>query len=122
MRKMNEKTEPYHHVRFRWWTRLELGEVSAGLYDEFDVRMMPRPGTKYEATIHKDDRSELEVKSDTLVALLSSFRAVLSQRESAPFTPRDMELRNRIIELYPRERPTPFPWLFSHEPRFEVVE
>ncbi len=81
--------------------------------------MMPRPGTKYEVAIHKDDRSELEVKSDTLVALLSSFRAVLSQREPAPFTPRDMELRKRVIELYPRERPTPFPWMFGHEPNFE---
>jgi hypothetical protein len=118
---MNEKTEPYHHVRFRWWTRLELEKVFAGLGDEFDVKMMSMPGTKYEMAIHKDDRSELEVKSDTLIALLSSFRAVLSQREPAPFTPRDMELRKRVIKLYPRERPTPFPWEFSHEPNFVIA-
>ncbi len=31
---------------------------------------------------------ELEEKADTPTALLSSFRAVLSQREPAPFTPR----------------------------------
>lgn len=44
--------------------------------------------TDSEVAVHKDDRSELEVKSDTPTALLSSFRAVLSQREPAPFTPR----------------------------------
>jgi hypothetical protein len=83
--------------------------------------MISRPADKLEITLYKDDRDELRVRSDTLTALLSSFRAVLSQKDSAPFTYRDMKLRKLVSELYPRERPTPFPWLFSSEPKFETA-
>jgi hypothetical protein len=33
-----------------------------------------------------------------------------------------MELRARILELYPKNTPTPFPMLWSTEPEFEVEE
>ncbi len=42
--------------------------------------------------------------------------------EAEPFTARDMELRRRMMELYPRKRPTPFPFMFGREPEFEVAE
>ena len=32
---------------------------------------------------------------------------------------RDMELREKVLKMYPRGRPTPFPWEFSSEPKFE---
>lgn len=114
--------EAYHYVRFRWWTRLELEGVSEELAQRFEVKMTPRPGAGHEVSLLKDDRSELVVKSDTLLAYLSSFRAVMSQSSPAPFTPKDVELRERVLELYPRDRPTPFPWAFSYEPEFEVAE
>jgi len=114
--------EAYHYVRFRWWTRLELERVGEELDQRFEVKMTPRPGTEHEMAILKDDRSELVVRSDTLVAHLSPFRAVLTQRSPAPFTPNDMSLRKKVLELYPQDRPTPFPWEFSHEPKFEVAE
>jgi len=84
--------------------------------------MFARPGEEHEISIFKDIRSELEVKSETLLAHLSPFRAVLSKKKPIPFTSKDMELRKRVIELYPHERPTPFPWEFSKEPHFETVE
>jgi hypothetical protein len=114
--------EAYHYVRFRWWTRLDLEKISKELAEEFDVKMIAQSGDVRELALHKDDRNELEVKSDTLIAFISPFRAVLSQGEPSPFTSRDMNLRKKIIELYPKNRPTPFPWKFSEEPKFEVAE
>lgn len=32
------------------------------------------------------------------------------------------ELRKIMLELYQRERPTQFPFMFSRKPRFEVAE
>jgi len=62
------------------------------------------------------------VKADTLKAYISRFRATMFQRETAPFTGRDLELRARLMELYPRNRPSPAPWLISHETPFDVAE
>lgn len=115
-------SKPYHYVRFRWWQGADLKKVSEELSDEFSVETIEMPKSKYDIALLKDERYELKVNADTLTALLSRFRAVLSQRESAPFTEKDMKLRERILELYPRSRSTPFPWVFSVEPKFEVVE
>ena len=42
--------------------------------------------------------------------------------ESKPFTEKDVKLRKRVFALYTRDRPTPFPWMFSKEPKFEIVK
>ena len=52
--------------------------------------------------------------------MLSPMRAVLSQKEAAPFTKKDVELRKKVLEFYPRSRPTPFPWQFISEPEYEA--
>jgi hypothetical protein len=44
------------------------------------------------------------------------------QREAAPFTAKDAELREKLFEMYNRDRPTPFPWAFLEEPKFVVLE
>jgi hypothetical protein len=62
------------------------------------------------------------VKSDTLIVFLEPLTAILSQRESEPFTRKDLKLREIVFELYPRIRPTPFPWSFRLEPKFEVAK
>jgi hypothetical protein len=75
-----------------------------------------------ELVLHKDEREELKVSSNTLTAMLSAFRAVLYQKEAASFTERDMKLREKVLELYPRKRSTPFPIpLISIEPKFEAT-
>lgn len=114
--------EPYHYVRFRWWTRIDLKGVSEDLSGLFHVEMFVPPSDERELVFKKDVRRELKVSADTLTARLSAFRAVLSQKEAAPFTARDLELRKKVLELYPRSRPTPFPWLFGHEPKFEEAK
>jgi hypothetical protein len=54
------------------------------------------------------------------MAHLSSFRAVLSQKKASKFTAQDVELRRQVREIYSQDRPTPFPWLFGPEPKYEV--
>ena len=108
----------YHYVRFRWWTEVDLNKIMKELAERFNVKMI---GSK-EKNILKDDKQELMVNADTLTATLSSFRVVLSQKKKLSFTKKDMELRKRMLELYPQNRPTPFPWQFTTEPKFQIEE
>jgi hypothetical protein len=114
--------QAYHYVRFRWWSRLDLEGLSEELSQKYDVKSLDLPSYELELTYRKDERDEYLVKSDTLTVFLGPFRAVMSQKKSAPFTPSDVELRSRIIELYPHDRPILLPWNFGSEPRFETIE
>ena len=113
--------QPYHYIRFGWFIEVELEKVAEDLDGEFNVGMVVLPRDEMGLSLHKEERGDLEVSADTLTAWLSAFRAVLFQKEAAPFTTRDMDLRNEIFELYPRGRPNPFPWSFVKEPKFERV-
>lgn len=113
--------KPYHYVRFRWWKRVDLKKVAED-FGLFNVEMIIGPKIEGEISFFKaHERDELKVKADTLTARLSSFKVLLFQKEVAPLTTRDMELRKKVLELYPRNRSTPFPWLFTQEPEFEVA-
>jgi len=112
----------YHYVRFRWWSRLNLEGLAEELAQSYDVKSLELPSYELELTYRKDERDEYLVKSDTLTVFLGPFRAVMSQKKPAPFTPMDVELRNRVIELYPHDRPILLPWNFGSEPRFERIE
>ena len=112
----------YHYVRYTWWKDIDLKEVASVLNGIFHIKPKKMPGDDREIALYKDYREGLNVKADTLGVYLSPIRAVLYQRESAPFTARDVDLRERIIELYPHDRPTPFPLFYSVEPKFEVAE
>ncbi|MCK4952229.1 hypothetical protein KAS14_00370 [Candidatus Bathyarchaeota archaeon] len=113
-------SEPYRYTRFRWWNKIDLEEVEKDLSKEFSVKKFSPSRDEMELALGKDERDELMVSADTLTAMLSAFRAVLFQKESASFTEKDVELRKIVLELYKRERPTPFPWSFSTEPKFEA--
>ncbi|HEX9914143.1 MAG TPA: hypothetical protein VGB32_04420 [Candidatus Bathyarchaeia archaeon] len=111
--------EKYQHVRFRWWNPVNLDKAKEELKGfKANVKQLPTGGFD----LYKDDKLELSAASDTLVAHLSGFRAVLTQREAKPFTKRDVELREKVRGMYPQDRPTPFPWEWSPEPRFTVEE
>lgn len=104
---------------------MERGRSGIGLLGARGLlqRRGDRPtSTREEISLFKVDRERLRIEADTLRARLSSYRAVLYQRENAPFTVRDMALRGRALELYPHNSPTPFPVKFSMEPEFEVAE
>jgi hypothetical protein len=111
--------EKYQHVRFRWWNPADLDRAKEELGD-YKPRLKQLPTGGFD--LYKDDKMELTAYSDTLTAHLSGFRAVLTQKEAKPFTRRDAELRERVRNLYPQDRPTPFPWEWSPEPRFTVEE
>jgi hypothetical protein len=114
---------PYHYVKFRWWSAVDLKSLDEEMRAyEFETKRLEIPKYEVELSIQKDYRDELVVKADTLTAHLSQFRAVMTQKEAEPFSPRDMKLRKRIIEIYPQNRPTPLPWNYILEPKFEVTE
>jgi hypothetical protein len=112
----------YHYVRFRWWNRLDLDGLSEELTQKYDVNSLDLPSYELELTYRKDERDEYLVKSDTLTVFLGPFRAVMSQKKPAPFTPKDAELRDRVIELYPHDRSILLPWNIGSEPQFEKIE
>lgn len=110
----------YSYVRFSWWNSVDLKEAAKELGESFSVEDVTMPGDDLDLSLLKSERDKLKVTADTLKARLAPHRAVLYQNESAPFTERDMALRKKILELYPRNRPTPFPWELSWEPKFET--
>jgi len=81
-------SEPYHHVRFRWWEKADIDKIAEELGANYDVNTKHHPRDKTELSLHKDDRDELIVSADTLTAHLSGFRAVMSQRSAAKFKER----------------------------------
>ena len=113
-------SEPYHHVRFRWGKRADIVKIAEEIRESYSVDMKHWPRDNAELSPHKDDRDELVVSADTLKAYLGSFRAVLFQKRAAKFTRRDAELREKVREMYPHERSTPFSRGSFPETKFEV--
>lgn len=97
---------------------MDLEGASEELGKSYEVKKVEY--TEDPSSLYKEDRREIVVKADTLTASLSLFRAVLNQEKPAPFTAKDKQLRNKIHEFYPHDRPTPFPWSFNPEPKFDV--
>lgn len=114
--------KPYHYVRFNWWKRVDLDEVAGELGEKFSVKLVRIPWDERAVSLDQEMNEELRVKADTLNAFLTPFKVVLFQKKAAQFTAIDAELRERMMELYPRDRPTPFPFMFGTEPKFEVTE
>jgi hypothetical protein len=119
---MNQPARAYHYVRWRWWDRIDVDGLAEELSEEYEVRAIPDHGWDLELTYMKEMRDRYLIKSDTLTVFLSIFRVVMTQRKPAPFTKRDLKLRERMLELFPEERPTFLPWQFSTEPEYETVE
>jgi hypothetical protein len=109
----------YGYVRFRWWDPVDL-DKAVEEFSSFQAKKIVHARGGQEISLYRDQRDEVRVEADTLQALLSPFRVVINQKEVKPFTVRDMELREKLLKMYPRGRPTPFPWEFSSEPKFEM--
>jgi hypothetical protein len=111
---------PYYYVRWTWQRSYEAAELAEKL-GGFTVRFLNPPGKDGDMiTVSNSEIEFLDVKADTLSARLASSKAVLFQKESAPFTKRDMELRSILFQLYNHSRGTPLPWPLNREPRFET--
>jgi len=116
------KAKPYFYVRFRWIDGVDMKEAAKDFDEHFSVETMIPPTGDFDLAMFKEHREELKVSADTLRAFLSPKRAVLYQKHNSPFTSNDLELRKRIIELYPRDRVSPLPFFISTEPKFEIEE
>jgi hypothetical protein len=118
--KTQDTHAPYLHVKFRWWTKADLIKTVDEFKKKYNVTMRHFPKDDMELSLYNDDREEIKITADTLSALISNFRAVLYQKKSAKFTPKDEALRKEITKIYTHDRSTPFPWSFTPEPKFEV--
>jgi hypothetical protein len=115
------------YARFTWYSPYNLEELATKLKESFTIVKSPAKKKKEPWNLtarvwsfQDDVREEIEVKADTLFASLSPFRAILFQKEKAPFTKKDMELRETVLALYPRSTATPVPFRFGEkEPKFE---
>lgn len=113
--------EAYYYVRHRWWSQINVDDLVDDFRDYEQVMKEP-PDDPQKMSIQRYNLKELWVRSDTVRAFLSPHKAVLAQKERAPFTEKDIELRRMVLKLYPRSRATPFPFNVSTEPEFEVEE
>ena len=76
------------------------------LGSDFEIKPINTPElSDQEVAIYKTTRKEIMVKADTVGAIIGTFRAILYQKDKAPFTSRDLLLRQKILELYPRTSP-----------------
>lgn len=112
----------YSFTRFRWWNPLDLEKTAEELGKEYSLEWSRGPVSEDEIALRKEERTTLKVKADTLGAYLDIYKAVMYQKEPAPFTARDVELRLKLFDLYNRDRPTPFPFGFRDEPKFVASE
>ena len=102
-------TKPYYYVRFRWDKGADLKTLAEELSGDHEVEWFSIERTKEEFSLFKEESVELKVRADTLRAFVSSARAVLYQKEMAPFTPRDMGLRETLLKWYPGRGSPPCP-------------
>jgi len=112
----------YKYVRWRWFSLLDMEEVKNRLNEKYSVEKLDVPTGDMEKAFFKNFREALLVRADTLRVYLAPQRAFLSQKEPMPFTKRDLELREMVLKLYPRDRESPFSFHFQSEPRFEISE
>ena len=111
---------PYHYVRWRWSDAIDIDKIADELSTSYNVKPIPDHGWDLELTYHKDFRDRYIIKSDTLTVFLSLFRIVMVQKRAAPFTKKDLELRERMLSLFPKERPTILPWQSNEETPFQI--
>ena len=114
-------TEPYYYVRFKWFKRVDMEGAGRELGESFQVTILRTHRGRRDIDLSPFEREELRVRADTLAAYLPPFRAVLLQREAAPFTGSDLDLRSRLFRMYPRDIRSPLPMLYMDEPKFEVI-
>ena len=115
--------EQYYFIRYEWFNRIDLDALAKEMEEDFVVELRPMPTGRVDLSPYKFDRDGLKISADTLAVFTYPFKAVLFQREPAPFTSKDLKLRDRILELYPKNKSS----LLSigaayREPKFQVAE
>ncbi len=86
----------YYHTFFRWWKPADIEELSKVLRVDYKTIAHKKDPDNTSVSLYKDDRDEIEVKSENMVAFLSRFRASLSQVNEGTLTQKDIALRDII--------------------------
>ena len=118
--------QPYHYVRFRS-TSLDLKEAEASLrlegfsVEKYDTPPKSETELSMKSFFETDwNRDHIIVKADTLEAFLTQSVATLLQKQSEPFTQRDLRLREIILGLYDKNRAGILSPFLQREPEFDV--
>ncbi len=115
--------EQYYFIRYEWFQRVDLDALAKEMEEEFVVELRPMPTGRVDLSPYKFDREGLKITADTLAVFTHPFKAVLFQREPAPFTSRDLKLRNRILELYRKNKSSLLSIGAAYsEPKFQIAE
>jgi len=112
--------ESYYYVTLNRWGRLyDVEELSQELQKKFTLVKTLFP-LNYGVPLFSELWGcvpEILFKADTLFVAISPSRATLFQKKRIPFTPKDLELRKTILELYPSNLG---PFIFNNEPKFKI--
>lgn len=79
------------------------------------------PSSNGDMSIYKNERDGIQCKADNLSAFLYEYKAVLYQKNPAPFTENDLKMRDIVLETYPRTSSSMLSTAFQSEPAFETV-
>lgn len=79
------------------------------------------PSSNGDMSIYKNERDGIQCKADNLSAFLYEYKAVLYQKNPAPFTEKDLKMRDIVLETYPRTSSSMLSTAFQSEPAFETV-
>jgi hypothetical protein len=93
---------PYYSVQFNWGYRpINIKEVAKKLSRTFNVEWIIMVKRKRDEAFASD---WIKVSANTLNAYLLPWRTIIFQKKPLPFTQRDIELREKLLALYPRRR------------------
>lgn len=112
---------PYVYTRWTWGKTYKIIELTEKLKEFTVILMKIIDPDNSNFRLNITDTPILEVKADTLSAYLAPSKVSLFQKESAPFTKRDLDLREILLSLYPHSTSTPIPFPVQKEPEFRVV-
>jgi len=104
----HEEVEPYYMRRFRWWTPLDVEGFASEFNSRYEIMRRPNLVQRDRIEIFIYSRREVWIKADTLHAFVTAYKAILFQKEGAPLTDKDLELKNLIFTKYIHKRETPF--------------
>ena len=110
---MSKGARSYYHVVWSLKRSYDIGNLTEELQKKFTL---VKTLVSERNMVFRELLPEILFKADTLYVAVSPKRAILFQKESGPFTGKDLEMRKTILALYPNRR---LP-LFTKEPNFEV--
>ena len=116
----SEYSGPYHYVvHAKIGTLHNVQKLADILQQQYTLVNTIVPQREQTAVLSdlQGTTPELVFKADTLHAAITPTKATLYQKTVTPFTPRDVKLREIILEWYPNQYTMFF---FAKEPQFTI--